>query len=397
MIDADEMAAAAERLLSRDNDDDGVVLLAELKDTVDEMMPQAQMMSNRRRVAEPDTALWLTEKTVDVSKRWGMYQFQLQELYSFGGSIGLSDWPMTPDLFRLLDANADSELARAEIARIVDVPPHLVCEVEFDGSHADGNGPRVRLVKVAPEISQLNPAMREMPTRISIQLPTVTLELFVNEDPSLNNIASAAKAQFMALDREKVGYLESADTSANIPGLDTSYASLDADGDGKIYESEFVAYAQRRNLVTRSQVRARAADQEDALYSALDIDGDGRLNAREIRQASARQRALDRNGDGKLQTDEIPGSMIVAFIRGNPQQDNQLFSSAALVAPPENANLPRWFRGMDANRDGEISPSEFFGTREVFQRLDLDHDGFLSAEEAGKIEAAGKGELGTSD
>jgi Ca2+-binding EF-hand superfamily protein len=42
---------------------------------------------------------------------------------------------------------------------------------------------------------------------------------------------------------------------------------------------------------------------------------------------------------------------------------------------------------MDRNNDGDISRSEFPGRPDVFDKLDLDHDGLISAEEA---EAADK-------
>ena len=37
---------------------------------------------------------------------------------------------------------------------------------------------------------------------------------------------------------------------------------------------------------------------------------------------------------------------------------------------------------MDRNFDGDVSWREFLGPRTVFDRLDTDHDGLLSPEEA---------------
>ena len=58
-------------------------------------------------------------------------------------------------------------------------------------------------------------------------------------------------------------------------------------------------------------------------------------------------------------------------------------------APPRSrpAAGPSWFRKMDRNRDGDVSPREFLGTREQFDRLDRDHDGLLSPDEAKEASA----------
>jgi hypothetical protein len=43
---------------------------------------------------------------------------------------------------------------------------------------------------------------------------------------------------------------------------------------------------------------------------------------------------------------------------------------------------------MDRNRDGDVSPKEFLGTREQFRRLDADGDGLISLAEAIRAEPA---------
>jgi len=43
--------------------------------------------------------------------------------------------------------------------------------------------------------------------------------------------------------------------------------------------------------------------------------------------------------------------------------------------PARPGDGPAWFAKMDRNRDGDLSPREFIGPREVFRRLDVDGDG----------------------
>ena len=226
-ITPDEMAAAPVVLLNRDADDDELVILSELKNSIDNLAAPPMMMSNRRRTNEPDTAIWLSNPAVDFSKRWGMVQFLLQELYSYGESIKPADWPMTPDLYREVDADHDGELRRTELPKLLEVAPHLVIEAIFDGESEQERGPRIKLRQLSSELAALKPAIRELPTRLSLQFPDVELEFFVNEDASLTNAAQAAKAQLMALDRDKNGYLEKTEVPEQLPGLDATFESFD--------------------------------------------------------------------------------------------------------------------------------------------------------------------------
>ena len=47
-----------------------------------------------------------------------------------------------------------------------------------------------------------------------------------------------------------------------------------------------------------------------------------------------------------------------------------------------------WFRKMDRNGDGDLSPREFLGTPEDFRRLDTDGDGLISLDEALRADTA---------
>ena len=115
--------------------------------------------------------------------------------------------------------------------------------------------------------------------------------------------------------------------------------------------------------------------------AALDSDTNGHLNSRELTAAADRLRALDRDGDGFLATQEIPSSILMGFVRGNSQPDD------AMPVPPTatsqvQSNLPRWFRRMDENGDGDISHREFLGGQAKFGELDANNDGFIEYREA---------------
>jgi len=374
-----EMDQVPTLLFQRDADDDEILTAADFKEQLEPMQPE---MSNRRRLTAPDTAIALHERT-----RWPGVLYALQEMYAYGERIGPDDVPLVPQLVEQLDANQNQLIDATEVATLKEVPPHLVLEVSFYNRARDDGaaGPQLQLLSSSDELQAAVAQGQQHPTRCSLRLAGEEVEFFVSDDPALGSAPELVRSQFAMLDRDQNGYLEESEYAGQILAFNLPFRGLDPNGDGMVYESEAVAVLELRQAVPRAQIRARAADQEDALFTALDTTGDGRLTAREIHGAPALLRELDRDGDGRLQSHEIPGTMAVGFIRGgNPQQDNQLL---VVPAPPVKDDLlPRWFRGMDSNGDGDVSPREFLGSREKFEQLDTDADGFITPAEAATLE-----------
>jgi hypothetical protein len=110
---------------------------------------------------------------------------------------------------------------------------------------------------------------------------------------------------------------------------------------------------------------------------------------------------LGKGGDGQLSRREIPRSYQLALGRGQASL-NRVAGREVVVAadgtpayPPDTQRGgPLWFRTMDRNGDGAVSPREFLGTRADFKRLDTDGDGLISVEEAEQAEATRKKDKG---
>ena len=392
-ISGEEISTAASQLLQRDSDDDEIVVLNDFKDSLD---PRQGQMSNRRRTNEPDTALLISDRL-----KWSYADYSLRELYAYGDRLSLGDWPMVPSLFGQLDQDQDEILDQDEIKRLAEVPAHIRLRAEF-GAEPDSpanneeqnneeksnekqsneeSAPSLQIEIMAAEIENYIVAIHRHGSRISVELRDTEIEFFVNEDPALINFRRVAQSQFAMLDKDQNGYLDEEEFPDRLPGFNVPLEAVDQNGDSQVYEEELARFLDLRQAAFRGQVRARAADQEDALFTALDDDGDGRLNAEEIHRTPDRMRSLDRNEDGRVQSQEIPGSMVVGFIRGNPQQDNALFAMPANAATRRAEQAPRWFRGMDANGDGAISSREFLGPDDKFRGLDRNRDGFVGADE----------------
>src|SRR5205823_4338992 len=88
---------------------------------------------------------------------------------------------------------------------------------------------------------------------------------------------------------------------------------------------------------------------------------------------------------------EIPRQFELTVSQGSLQALRRPVVVGRTVPRPIPARAPArgplWFRKMDLNGDGDVSPREFLGTQEEFRRIDTDGDGLISVEEAERYDA----------
>jgi Ca2+-binding EF-hand superfamily protein len=385
-LDTDEITAAPVRLRSRDADIDDILLSSDFQVASIETMPG--QLSNRRRAA-PDSAY-----PIDPQMDWDALLFSLGELYAYGGDINESSFSHRVELFTNLDRDADGVLERDEIQQIQDLAPHISFEVHFGqpgtSNHSSENiatpnaqtrnryiGPKLTNLRIADTLSALSVVKSD--TRISVELADSEVVFFANDAVSIDYTAQA-QAQINSYDANNDGYLDVAEAPNGLPGIATSFDALDRDNDGKAYPSELADFMRSRAGASLSQIRARAADQSDAIFAAIDADHDARLESREIDGASNLLRIRDGNGDSIVTPYEFPGAMVVGLVRGDPQQGAALYVPPIVTTAVEG--VPNWFGPMDYNGDGEVSLREFLGEPGRFAAMDQNSDGFLNVEEA---------------
>ena len=154
--------------------------------------------------------------------------------------------------------------------------------------------------------------------------------------------------------------------------LDWLTPVADRDGDGALDSKELDAWLDLQAQIARGQLFLTVLD-GGGLFELLDTNHDGALSVRELRAAWARLRAAGCTTDGAFDAKKLPRTVLVVASWGYPK---------SLSADARRG--PAWFRAMDRNGDGDVSRREFTGPAEVFDKLDADKDGLLSAEEAEK-------------
>ena len=433
-ITADERSASPGRLLSRDTDDDEIVLPG---DVSPRMPSDPGMMTTRRRGSE------VVVRLLGPHADWDSVKGSLEGAYAGNRYIRADSFPLTPELFTQLDANGDGRLVKNEYAALNTVPPHVVLAVNFgraepppeqakslkanpadtdkaDTDKADNEktdtadtasdeidkpasdkpaaesgeesppesppepppAPTIRLVSIAPQLADPSANVSELPGRITFRVGGLPMTFYLNDTVAGGDFVAQAKQILTGLDADKNGYLEEKEAPANLAGQLGQFAAVDLDENGKVYAAEIAEFLKQQQAGLRAQIHLLAADREDTLFAALDTDYDQRLDAREIESIANRLAELDTSGDGELSGDEVPAMLVVGLARGNLENLEGLFTPPPIIARAPAEGTPRWFTSMDANGDGAISKREFLGPAEAFATLDSSGDGLVDAAEA---------------
>jgi Ca2+-binding EF-hand superfamily protein len=190
--------------------------------------------------------------------------------------------------------------------------------------------------------------------------------------------------QFRALDQQKKGYLVAKQLEDRRQALLRSVLEIaDRNGDGKLTELEMLAWVELAEQGANRTITVSFTESGRGLFQILDADHDGRLSVRELRDAWKRLAEYDPHRRGRVRREDIPLQFQIALARGVGYRP--VGAGAPAVRPPRG---PLWFRKMDRNGDGDVSPREFLGSREDFRKIDADGDGLISAEEAERYDAA---------
>jgi Ca2+-binding EF-hand superfamily protein len=300
------------------------------------------------------------------------------------GQLEPAEFPLPRDQFDRLDTNDDGKLDVLELLRWVVARPDA--EAVLHLSSVDGPSPAART----------EPASKENPWRRDgtngLILPEGNFLIHLAAVPAVERRSNAANARqfytvpFDVLDSANRGYVTRTQIrERNNPYLHFVLELGDRDQDGRLTRAELDAFLDllAAGAGARTQVTIHAAGR--GLFTLIDADRDGRLSVRELRGAAARLAPFLRNGGLTLRA--LPQHFQIVVSQGTPVYAfNRAGGFNPAAGPPQSPRGPLWFRKMDRNGDGDVSPREFLGSRAAFDRIDLDKDGLISAEEAEKAD-----------
>jgi Ca2+-binding EF-hand superfamily protein len=201
--------------------------------------------------------------------------------------------------------------------------------------------------------------------------------------PDVRSAGEFLVAQFRAAlgERPALGKAD-LEQDPGLSGLLELFRYADRNGDGQLTEAELEDYLRLVESGVRAQVWIAVTACDRNPFPFLDGDGDDRLSYREL------TRAADLIPPDLAEVTGLPLQFHLAF--GGPPVRSwggvpipavarrpQPRAAGALLAPP-------WFRAMDRNGDGILSPWEFIGPPELFRKLDVNGDGVISPEEAAR-------------
>lgn len=359
-----EMQAAPQRLGSRDADDNEVVSLAEI---AGDQSSAAELNPSGRAMANSTLLLPIIEAT-----NWKDLHGMLLAKYGQQKQLRAVRFDAQ------LDANGDGEISVEELAGLLKITPHLSLDIAL-GTRKELRD-TVVIASMSEDFKSQARVDRDPRGALKLDLPGVLLHILApNPKPNPTNNSGRAKAYMTSGDKDKNGYLEKKEL-ANLPPVLALFDTWDANSDGQVYAEEIVAALEAAEIPQWQRITIGALSEGSDLLSILDQNADQQLGVREIKEATTVLQAADQDGDGVLSAADSPVQIRLAIARGNETYQYLTKGTLRNLRPrntPGESLGPDWFRNMDTNGDGSLTPREFLGDAAQFERLDANRDGLL--------------------
>jgi Ca2+-binding EF-hand superfamily protein len=421
-LSKEEVAVAAEVLHKLDLDEDEMITATELAPGLFGYMPEFYYRGSEQAGATAFDANGVL--MILPRESHGRITKKLLERYDKDKNrkLSLQESGLDRAAFDRLDANKDGQLDEGELTKWLEGPPDLELIVRLGTlvpSKTQGNflgaiasqlgktvvaavdvvGPKDRTSPFA------NTVKKESGGTLLVTLGDARIELAHTDN---QRVAFGGNKQFYLQQFKtiagKKGYIDAVEAMVSPYFGRGLFDFADRDGDGKLYEKELITFLDLQNKGGASFTTLTLTDYGRGLFDLIDTNGDGRLGLRELRTAWTRLAPFVPEGKDGISRDDVPRRFQLMVSQGNTYfgsrfgNVNGRRNQSAMQSIFGNKAGPLWFRKMDRNGDGDVSPQEFLGSPEDFKRIDTDGDGLIDAKEAAqadvwfrkKLEAKGK-------
>jgi Ca2+-binding EF-hand superfamily protein len=384
-----EIEACEQTLMKYDADDDEMISLEEVGLATRNRVRRRIVAQKRPQPKQPqqapqETNLYLIGR--DTGKQRAGKNAVARELIAKydkdkDGALSREEIGFPKDLFDAIDRNKDGKLNLLELSRWLSGKPAGDFTIRMQAQ----GGPVKQAMKL-PATKQEEMLVALGGVRINV-VPQVAFGLGRNVD-------SLIMQQFKYLDEDKKGFITRKQVEANgqqAQFMRTLFDMGDRNNDARLSEAELKALLENLNMMRGAQLTLSIYSTGSGLFQALDANGDGMLSLREMRNAWKRLEKLDVNKDGYITRDEFPTQFQLTISQGANVANGMVAVQPGMEGqgggPRPRVRGPIWFVKMDRNGDGDVSRSEWLGSKEDFDAIDTDHDGLISLEEAEAYDA----------
>ena len=267
--------------------------------------------------------------------------------------------PFGDELFKALDRNGNGELSVTELMAWKDAEPDLELEMTL-GSKAEESAIRILPRgdgKPAPLASGFRIAgggtavftIGNQSIQLACYLPRGVYGQ--TQMPNVLNFPDTGK-----------GFVTEKDIGGpQFQSMRVLFDMIDRDADGKLTRRRVRRVLRPATDFTQLPLSLVYSAQTPSLFQILDVNGDGRLSVREVREAWSRLIALEPASKEFVTRAALQPQGALRFGRSSEVIG---FNPTAVYNQPisrQSTRGPVWFRKFDRNGDGELSRSEFPG------------------------------------
>lgn len=305
-------------------------------------------------------------------------------------TLSREEFAIADAMFDVIDADANSQLDLQELsAWLATREADVELIVRLDAGLKDTE--RVEIVSPSSPQSESLGMSVEKNDKGEVRINVLSTQVVVTAagpgdiEQQLKNF----KNSFKQYDGDNNDYLDA--NEARQIGISGDFSRIDADNNGQLFFEEIADYRRHEAQMAAQRNDLAITNRGSTLFEIVETSGNQQLSARELSQFDQVTAGWDYDHNNAVAMKEIPRRYQLSVRPGTPNRVDGTFlalpTGRIVTSQRSQQGEQTWFDRMDRNGDGDLSPREFLGPPEDFERLDADHDQLLSEEEAAALTA----------